>query len=74
MVDGAWYGYIAVWKTCGLLDVLLGACGYVVGCIVGCIVGELVDVLLGACGCAVGELVGVLLGKSRWAKSTRDPR
>ena len=40
MVGGAWYEYVAVWETCGLLDVLLGDL-WLVGCIVGCIVGDL---------------------------------
>ena len=71
MVGGAWYEYLAVWETCGLLDVLLGACGCAVGCIVGSIVGDLWMCCWGTCGCVVGELVDVLLGKSRWARNIR---
>ena len=44
MVDDAWYEYVAVWETCGLLDVLLG---------------DLLDVLLGdLCMCCWGKVDG----------------
>ena len=49
MVGGVWYEYGAVWETCGLLDVLLGACGCVVWGTCG-----LLDVLLGVYGCVGG--------------------
>ena len=59
MVGGGWYKYVVVWGTCGLLDVLLGACGCVVGELVACWMHcwGFMDVLLGNLWLVVGELV-----------------